>query len=117
MRSHVVRVGHRQASDGTTAQAASPRILGSAPRTIREQYLDRRHEQADAVVKTVARLTREHFAVTARSLTTPMTFVDFVVGEMARGYCYLSERYVVAPLNIGPATFPDETHAYIVARS
>lgn len=50
MRSHVVRIGHRQASEGTVAQAAPARILDRAPRTVREQYLDRKHAEADASI-------------------------------------------------------------------
>lgn len=96
MRSHVVRLGHRQASAGTPAQAAPATIRDRAPLTVREQYLARKQERADFHVKHVTRLSREHWATTERPQGERLTVAEVNVRERERGYCWVSERFLVA---------------------
>lgn len=111
MRSHVVRIGHRQASAGTTAQAAPANIADRAPLSPREQRALLRTDGADrAILARRARMldwqrTREYRAPLAPraphasgGLYSAGT-VALIAGDardMARGFCDVPEReYVI----------------------
>lgn len=113
MRSHVVRIGHRQASDGTAANPAPATIADRAPLSIREQRDAMRTDRADDAIRArIARMTawdrsRDYRAPLSRSaviarpqgtLLHPATLA-FIAGcerDDARGYCDMPTRdYVI----------------------